>query len=206
MAAGFSFFAGESQNINNLNGSGLGFFGATFGSSVQVGLYQSSTFITDANGTINGGQVDNTTYIHPNSGTLNGVGPINLLNIPNHLATLNMRFTNDSAVKTQNAVFYVYDRINKNNNPSGVTCKVAEIIHPSFTQTDNLGSGDAAWITAYGSGVTVGLVASPGPSGTSINGVNTTATQHDWYVVISASPDSIGSKTYFGGYVECEYL
>ena len=30
-----------------LSGSGLGFFGATAGSSVQIGAYQSSTFVSN---------------------------------------------------------------------------------------------------------------------------------------------------------------
>jgi hypothetical protein len=38
------------------------------------------------------------------------------------------------------------------------------------------------------------LVASPGTSGFSPNGVGTIDTQHDWYVALSASPDSVGSK------------
>lgn len=32
------------------------------------------------------------------------------------------------------------------------------------------------------------------------------STRHDWYVALSASPDSIGSKTNYGLYFTCEYL
>lgn len=49
-------------------------------------------------------------------------------------------------------------------------------------------------------------VASPGISGQRPNGAQTSATQHDWYFAISASPDSIGSKTMFALYFETEYL
>jgi hypothetical protein len=99
----------------------------------------------------------------------------------------------------------IYDRSNINNDPSGVTCKVAEIIHPGDTQIPE-GSGDTSWITAHGSAVVVDLVASPGISGLSPNGPETTQTDHDWYLAISASPDSIGSKTQFGLYCSLEYL
>jgi len=55
----------------------------------------------------------------------------------------------------------------------------------------------------------VPLAQSPGPSGHYAgNGTANTGqyTQHDWYLAISASPDSIGSKTQYGLYVELEYL
>ena len=32
------------------------------------------------------------------------------------------------------------------------------------------------------------------------------ATRHDWYLTLSSSPDSIGSKTSYGMYFTCEYL
>ena len=38
------------------------------------------------------------------------------------------------------------------------------------------------------------------------NGPQTSDTVHDWFAVISASPDSIGAKTLYGLYVELEYL
>ncbi len=205
MAASINFYAGENFLIYHLSNSGLGFYGTAFGASVQVGEYQGRTYITNSNGTAQGPEADNVKYSHPNSGILGQTGSgLNLLNIPNYQSTLNIRATFDTAVKTQNAEFRIYDRSNINNPASGVTCKVAEIIHPSVLQSVN-GSGDTAWITAAGSGVPVPLVASPGVSGERQAGANTSATQHDWYLAISASPDSVGSKTLFGGYVSLEY-
>ena len=63
--------------------------------------------------------------------------------------------------------------------------------------------------TVGGSGIVVPLAQSPGPSGHYAgNGTGNTGqyTQHDWYLAITASPDSIGSKTQYGLYVELEYL
>lgn len=198
------FRAGENFGIDNLSGSGLGFFGATFGQSVEVGSTNLTTFITNSTGTIQGNQVDNTSYVHPNSGIVNSAGPYDLRHIPNYLATLNIRFNHTSAVKTQNAEMRIYDRSNINNDPSGVTCYVAEIIHTAEIVGAG-GSGNASWIAAHGSGLTVPFADSPGESGLSPNGPSTIDTNHDWYCVLSASPDSVGSKL-FGAYFSTEYL
>jgi len=203
-----SFFA-DTFGVQNLGGSGLGFYGAGFGSSVEVGEYQESTFITNGAGTAQGPQVNNITWTHNNSGEVNGAGAsINLLSIPNYLATLNIRFTHSTAVKTQNAKLRIYDRTSINNNPSGVTCKVAELIHPHTLQTQ-VGSGSSSWAQPVGSSIILDMAKSPGMSGlVAGNGSVSTAddTRHDWYTAISASPDSIGSKTQFALYFETEYL
>ena len=59
--ASINFYAGGTS-INNLSGSGLGFFGGSFGQSVQLNTFQSTTFITDGNGTTNGGTSNNCKY------------------------------------------------------------------------------------------------------------------------------------------------
>jgi len=87
-----------------------------------------------------------------------------------------------------------------------VTTKVAQIIHPDPNQANPSNSSDATWSTPTGSSVILSLVNSPGISGGRPMGDYTTDTQHDWYTVISASPDSIGAKTLYGLYVELEYL
>jgi hypothetical protein len=202
-----SFLAGEGFAINDLSGSGLGFYGSDgFGSSVQVGQYQGRTFITNSTGTAQGPEADNVKWTHPGSGIVGQVGTgLGLRFIPNHQATLNIRFTHTSAIKVQNAQLRIFDRSNINNPASGVTTKTAQIIHYNTNQ-DNTGSGDTTWNTPGGSGSIQSLVASPGVSGLSPNGPDTTNIQHDWYVALSASPDSIGSKTQFGLYCALEYL
>lgn len=193
----------------NLNGSGLGFYGAAFGQSVDVGSYQNTTFITNGNGTAQGQQTNNIRYLNTASGYLgSATSGVKLTEMPNYMATLNVRFSNGVAVKAQNVKCRIYDRTSINNPASGVTTKVAELIHPATTQT-NVGSGDTTWLTPAGSSVIVDLAPSPGYSGLYAgNGSNSTRsdTQHDWYLAISASPDSIGSKTMYGLYVSLEYL
>ena len=160
-----------------------------------------------------------------------------MLYIPNEKATLNIRFSNDSAVRTQNCKLRIFDRVNKDHPASGVITRVCELLHPSNSYSIE-GSGDSTWFgssthtgsdaqgtynasanpssrlpagtnTVGGSGVFVPLAQSPGPSGLYAgNGSANTGQyyQHDWYVGITASPDSIGSKTQYGLYVELEYL
>lgn len=204
MAESIDFY---SNNIT-IGGSGMGFYGSSgFGSSVAVGEYQSSTYITNDNGTVQGAEINNVKYTHPNSGaTGSSTSSLHLLDIPNYKATLNVRFTSTSPVKTQNAQARIYDRSNINNNASGVTTKVAQIIHPDTAEAGQLGSGSTVWSTLNGSGVTLLLTSSPGTSGLRPNGSNTTDTRHDWYLALSASPDSIGSKTQYGLWIQLEYL
>lgn len=126
--------------------------------------------------------------------------------MPNQLASLNIRFNHSTPVRTQNARLRIFDRSSINNNASGVTTRVAELIHPSETQTGLLGSGNSSWQTPTGSSVVMSLTNSPGQSGLSPNGASTQDMNHDYYVAISASPDSIGSKTNYALYFSVEYL
>ena len=195
-----------------LGGSGLAFFGdAGFGSSVEVGKYQGTTFVSDGAGTTKGAQAQNIKYLNPGSGILGAASSgIGLKAIPNYQATLNVRFTHSNKVKAQNCELRIYDRTNINNPASGVTTKVAEIIHPRVTQFAT-GSGDDTWISPKGSGVVANFASSPGVSGfyagDGVTVISTKqSTRHDWYAAISASPDSIGNKTQYGLFFSLEYL
>lgn len=190
--------------INTLSNSGLLFFGSAAGNSVQVGEYQGVTHIGSADGQTIGAQINNIKYLNPMSGYIgSATSGVQVRCIPNYLATLNINFSHSSAVKTQNAKLYVYDRTSISNPPSGVTSKVYESIKANPVQTMD-GSGGVFWQSPLGSSYMV-LATSPGQSGTSINGINTTQNVHDWYVNFSHSPDSVGSKT-FAAYFSCEYL
>ncbi len=204
--AAISWYA---NNLQLLPGSGLGFYGdGGFGASVSVAAWQGRTFITSSNGSYQGAEVNNVKFLNTASGILGQTGSgIPLLTIPNYQSTLNPRFTHTSAIKVQNCNLYCYDRTNINNDPSGVTLMAAELIHPTITQ-NNTGSGDSTWTSIHGSGQTLSLAPNPGVSGQySGNGSNSlwTDTTHDWYLALSASPTSIGSKVNFGAYLSLEY-
>jgi hypothetical protein len=212
--ASFDFYCDFNLNIQNLGGSGIGFYGpGGFGSSIKVGDYQDNTYITDASGAVQGPQGNNVKYVHPNSGMIPTNNTLLLRNIPNYQGSVNVRFSNPTAVQITNATATYFDRVNTNNPPSGLICKMAQLIHPWTTQTP-AGSGDTTWWTPGGSGGTVNgttydppiaLANSPGTSGWSPNGAATTDTQHDWYLACSVQVSSIGSKL-FALSVQLEYL
>jgi hypothetical protein len=210
MAAAIDFYGGLGASLTGLGSSGIGFYGATFGSSVQVSSYQDSTFITNSNGTVNGGQIDNNKYLGNTSGvSVNGGTAEMLSGVPTTSGTLNVRFTFDSVVMTQNGQFRIMDRVSADAPASGVTSQVAQLVNGGSGVNQSTGAAQAShngWMALAGSGTTMTLLSSPGSGGLSPNGTGTTDTRHDWYLAMSASPSSIGSKTSFGGYCSLEYL
>jgi len=206
--AAITFYGDQAGPFDiDMQGSGLGFYGAgSFGASVAVGSYQDNTYITDGDGVLQGPKSNNVKWTHLLSGEIPVSDNLLLQKIPNADATLNIRFTHGSAVQVQNAELRIYDRTTITVGATGVTTRVAEIIHTSPSSAIT-GSGDTQWIAASGDSTPVPLVQSPGISGIAGHGSSTTpAARHDWYVAISARPDSIGSKTKFGMYVALEYL
>jgi hypothetical protein len=210
-----TFYANESvgainSGSQNMNGSGIGFFGngGAF-ASVRINEYQDRTFICDAGGTTVGAEIDNVKYVNSTGALISRGGTTDatlwIKNIPNYKSTLNIRFDHTSAVRTQNAKVQIYDRSSINNPPSGVICQVCEIVHPETSQAV-AGSGSSSWTSCSGSTSYVNLIASPGSNGLRPSGSNTTDTQHDWYIGLSATPTGVGSQTNFGIYFTTEYL
>ncbi len=201
-----TYYAGENTSINNLSASGIGFYSENgFGYSIPVGSYNGRTFITDSTGTEQGPEVDNCRYGGASTVIVGQTGSgVNLLQLPNYLATLNIRFTHPTPVQVQNARIYGYDRVNKLNAPSGVNLYAADIVHPDTTQTLN-GSGTSSWALIKGSGY-LNLISGPGTSGLRPNGAATSDSRMDWYISLTASPTSVGAKEQFSLWFECEYL
>jgi hypothetical protein len=202
MSVSISFYGLSGGAAVSLSTSGLGFYGSGgFGASVAVASYQDSTFITDSAGAVSGAEVTNIKYISSGSGQVGGTGgeTVALSGIPIESATLNIHLQSTAAaVQVRNVVLYIYDRIDTDNPASGVTSHGFEIL-PG-------GSGDTVWTTGLaGSGQTLPLTDSPGESGVNAGGA-IAASGHDWYVGLSASPDSIGSKTSYGLFISMEYL
>jgi len=208
MAAAITFYSGD--GVTDLGSSGVGFYGASFGQSVQVGSYQDTTFITNSNGTVNGGQLTKDKYVGTTSGVqINGGATIDLSTVPTISGAINVRFTFDSYVNTQNGELRIFDRVDPDLDASGVTAQVAQICNGGSGVNQSTGAAQAShngWLELAGSGLTMTLLASPSTSGLSPSGSSSADARHDWYVAISASPDSIGSKTSFGCYVALEYL
>jgi len=214
MAAAIDFFAGQGGGtFVDLNSSGLGFFGATFGTSVQVGQYQDSTFISASDGSAPAGpQATNCKFdASDGSGVLiDSDAAIVPSAVPINSGTLNIRFTFDTVVKTQNAEMRIFDRTTITNGATGVTTQVLQIVNGgsgvSTSGTATAPASHLGWIAPSGSGVKVALLSSAGSGGLSPSGTDTVDTRHDWYTCMSATPLSIGSKELFGMYVQLEYL
>lgn len=200
---------GSEHSVNAPAGSGLGFYGNGFGTSVQVNSFQERTFVTDGAGTVQGTEARNVKWTAAASAILGQETPgsstsIAVRNIPNYLSTLNIRFTHPSTqVRTQNAKVIIYDRSSIASKASGVSTFAYEVIHPDPSQLV-LGSGSGSWSNVTETGTFLPLRNSPGSGG--LNAVATSGQRHDWYVALSASPTGIGSKTQYGLYVSLEYL
>ena len=122
MAASVKFYVGEGYPLDSTTtGSGISFFGTSFGSSIAVGQFNSSTYLTSADGSTNFATCDNNKYIESSGVSVNGGAEINLLNVPNAETTINIRFEYDSAVQTQNVSFTSYNRSDENVAQTGVT-------------------------------------------------------------------------------------
>ena len=218
--------------INHGAGSGLGFFGAGYAISVPVGQYQLSTWVTNANGTANDQyQLGNTQFTSISGMSYNGGSELQNFNVPNYYAPLKISFQHTSPVRVQNCKLRIFDRNDITKQASGVTTKVYEVRHPNgSTSASGLvyrGISNHSW-QEYDSVDTMFdmiLTSSPG-----VSGLNTSASevlpsaqfgftnwltqsgaafqsmQHDWYIALSANPDSIGSKTNYALYFTCEYL
>ncbi len=157
-------------NVDNSNkliahelGSGLGFYGADYGVSVPIGSRQDSTWITNSTGT----EASHQLKLHNNkfltagvaagaTGTVSANGStLDLDNLPNYLAPLNIRFTHTEEVRVQNCKLRIFDRNNVSNHASGVITYVFEARHPSDTVTetnlDHRGVTDGDYWTEFDS-------------------------------------------------------
>jgi len=211
MAAAIDFYAGQGGGTwVDMSTSGLGFFGATFGASVQVGQYQDSTFITTSTGSVEGPEATNCKFETPSGTIINGDVSVQPSAVPINSGTLNIRFTFDSAVKTQNAELRIFDRSDITAGATGVTTQVLQVCNGgsgvSSSGTALAPASHPGWVAPSGSGVVVALLYSAGESGLSPDGTSTEDDRHDWYVCLSATPLSIGSKQAYGIYTQLEYL
>ena len=166
----------------------------------------------------------------------NGGSTIGLSGMPNYYAPLNVRFTHTEGVRVQNCKLRIFDRNDITKQASGVTTKVFETRHPQPNEAHNGQSGTLALRGASNYGWTefdpaevmtdLDFTSSPGTSGLNTSaaetlpsgladgtinwlsneGVAHEALRHDWYIAMTASPDSIGSKTQYGLYFTLEYL
>jgi hypothetical protein len=156
------------------------FAGATFDSAITVGEYNDSTHVESSVGAndSDGNTPNNNKFISQSGGTAGdsqadwGDGTEDIDAITDAECALKINFAHGSAVAVTNHILYAYDGSVTTNGPTGVTFVAAE-------------SGDANFTAAEGSASALGVT----DSGSS--------TSHDFFFLISASPDSVGEKTAF---------
>ena len=193
-----SFYAGETYKIEHSASSGLGFFGVGgFGYSVQVANWQENSYITNAAGSVEGAAVDNLQWINQTGCEVNRDDLLRKLRgVPNDKASLMIEFEHASSVDVQNVEFRGYDGVSVSNAPSGVYVRAFEIIHSGISFTDSDGLGDTDWTALSGADSILDLGASPGSGGLySCTGGADADYAHAWWVGLSMSPITVGSKT-----------
>lgn len=176
-------------------GEALGFFGPDgFDDPLSLGEFNGRTFATTTSGVTPYEECDNCRRISSTGVIIGQTGTgIDLINLPNYLATINLRFTHPQAVLVQVPKLIVTD--GDGGAPVGINIYGAEIIHTSRLQSD-VGAGDSAWILMGGPSQQVDLLGSPGTSGLRPLGPATLSTRHDWYVALSVTPTTPGDKQF----------
>lgn len=151
-----------------------------FDTAITVGQYNGSTHVESNVGAddSSGNGPKNSKFISQGGGTGGdsqvdiGGGTVDLDSVSTANSPLKINFSHGTSVTTTSHILYAYDGAVTTNGPTDVTFKAAE-------------QGDANWTAAEGSA-----------SGVSVTD-DTTATSHDFYFLITASPDSVGEKTAF---------
>ena len=159
----------------------LQFAGGSFDGAVNVGSYQDSTHVESSVGADDSSENTPNNVKYVASGTADwGDGTEDLDQITEAEANLKINFSHGSSVVTTEAKFYAYDGSTTTAVPTGVTFQAAEV-------------GDSAWTNAEGSAAALTL------------NDNSTGTSHDFFIAVSASPESVGIKSAFSLRIELVY-
>lgn len=153
--------ANGTPSVDNLSGSGIAFFGATAGSSVQIGNYQDTTYVSNGDGTAYTDASSNIkfqkTSQYPSGrctleATAGSPYETGLTGVRTMYGSLGIEFGHTSAVNVQNCQLRIYDRGNVNYPASGVVTKVAEIVNHNGGTWNNQGADNGLNSAAQGSG------------------------------------------------------
>ena len=161
---------------------------AGFNAKVAVGAYQGSTHVATSAGAdkSTGNAPKNSKFISQSGGGGGdsqvdiGAGTVDLDTVTTGNCPIKINFSHTSSVEITDAIFYAYDGTTTTNAPTGVTFQAAE-------------QGDANWTNAEGSASAVTLTD------------KSTDTSHDYFLLVSASPESVGLKEAFAMRLELTY-
>lgn len=159
-----------------------------FDSKVTVGEYNDTTHVKSSGGSdlSTGNTPNNNKFVSQSGGTGGdsqadwGDGTEDIDAITDAECALKINFSDASSVITENAIFYAYDGTTPATAPTAVAFVAAE-------------SGDTNFTGAEGSGSPLSLTD------------QSTGMSHDFYILLSASPDSVGLKSAFALRIELTY-
>jgi len=159
-----------------------------FNTNVTVGQYNDTTHVKSSGGSdlSSGNSPKNNKFISQSGGTAGksqvdvGAGTVDLDTVATTDAALKINFSDAASVATSSAIFYAYDGTTTTAVPTGVTFVAAE-------------QGDTNFTGAEGSGAALALTD------------QAAATSHDFYIIPSVSPDSVGLKNAFTLRIELTY-
>ena len=159
--------ANGAVSLDTFSGSGLAFYGASAGSSVQIGAFQDNTNVANADGSQFKDSTPNVKYVgstYPSgvcrvSAAGGAVFDNGLSGVCSYQSTLGIEFGHTTAVKVQNCQMRIYDRTNINFPGTGVNTKAAEVINFNGNTASSapiaqssagnasaaVGSGDCFW-------------------------------------------------------------
>jgi len=159
------------------------FAAATFNSPITVGSFNDTTHVeTSVGGDKSSGNTPkNSKYLTSSTVSISGGGSQNLNTVTTANSPLKINFSHGTSVQTTAAVFYAYDGTTTTAAPTEITYYAAE-------------QGDSTWTSAEGSASAISL------------NDQAASTSHDFYILTSASPDTVGLKTAFRLRIELTYF
>lgn len=190
---------------NTSGANHLGFFGAGGPQGVPFAVivdnYQDQTFITNRSGQNLGtvgvpasGKLINHKYVSSTTVQVSGQPAQSLTQVPQGSGTLLIRFVPSGAasVVTQNGLLRTVV-LNTSSGIDDVTSIVTNLKIQSYEIQE-----DSSWTQTAGAGaIDNRLFLSDHP---------TAATQHDFFVGLSASPEAVGARNNFGFFAVVEFL
>lgn len=159
-----------------------------FDSSVTVAAYNDTIHVKSSGNAddSSGNSPENNKFISQAGGTAGdseadwGDGTEDIDQILTTECSLKINFADAASVATSGAIFYAYDGTTTTAVPTGVSFVAAE-------------QGDIVFTTPEGSAAALTLAD------------QAAATSHDYFIIVSASPDSVGLKSNFTLRVELTY-
>jgi len=164
------------------------FAGGTFGSAITVNAYNSSTHVESAGAAddSSANTPKNNKFISQSGGTGGdsqvdvGAGTVDIDSVTQANCALKINFAHGSSVAVSGWTFYAYDGTTPATAPANIDVRAAEYQEANFTQAE--GSGSPVSLADGGA-----------------------ATSHDRYIMVSASPLTVGLKTAFAFRTELTY-